>query len=229
MIAVALERATRRQPSTRSEATMCWGKLPRHSGRAFARPLCGPWPRPHLAATKLVELRSSVDLVAMPQQPLDRHTPEPINPALRRVATQRSWNWAVLVGSPRCGCRGERQNAGDTNPGVLSPTSGRLGGRLGGTGLSEPSRRGLYLRRSSASAASVKLLSILPHAASHWLRSQGSLSQKWREKASAWGSSPSRLCVSGRSLSHANDQDSQPLPDPAAARRCGGRSPVIRC
>jgi DNA polymerase-4 len=49
------------------------------------------------------------------------------------------------------------------------------------------------------------------------------------KKASAWGSSPSRLCVSGRSLSHANDQESHPLPDPAAARRCGGRRPVIRC
>jgi hypothetical protein len=101
---------------------MCWGKLPRHPGRAHAWPLCGPWPRPHLAASKLVELRSSVDLVAMPHQPLDRHTPEPINPALRRVATQRSWNWAVL-GSPRCGCRGESQRAGDTNPGCLGVAS----------------------------------------------------------------------------------------------------------
>jgi hypothetical protein len=118
---------------------MCWGKLPRHPGRAHAWPLCGPWPRPHLAASKLVELRSSVNLVAMPHQPLDRHTPEPINPALRRVATQRSWNWAVL-GSPRCGCRGESQRAGDTNPGL---SWGRLLRRLAaatGTGSARKAR-----------------------------------------------------------------------------------------
>jgi hypothetical protein len=69
---------------------MCWGKLPSPPGRADAWPFCGPWPRPHLAAPKLVELlvelRSSVNLVAVPHQPLDRHTLEPINPALRRVA-----------------------------------------------------------------------------------------------------------------------------------------------
>jgi hypothetical protein len=101
---------------------MCWGKLPSPPGRADAWPFCGPWPRPHLAAAKLVELRSSVDLVAMPHQPLDRYIPEPINPALRRVATQRSWNWAIL-GSPRCGGRGESQRAGDTNPGNLGVAS----------------------------------------------------------------------------------------------------------
>jgi predicted dehydrogenase len=100
--------------------------------------------------------------------------------------------WAVL-GSPRCGCRGESQRAGDTNPGLRDVAWGRSHrSTLGGWGR------------------------------------QGSLSQ-WHEEASAWGSSPSRLCVLGRSLSHANDQESHPLPDPAAARRCGGRRPVIRC
>jgi hypothetical protein len=58
----------------------------------------------------------------MPHQPLDRPTPEPINPALRRVAAQRSWNWAI-IGSPRCGCRGESQRAEDTNPGCLGGAS----------------------------------------------------------------------------------------------------------
>jgi hypothetical protein len=103
---------------------MCWGKLPRHPGRADAWPLCGPWPRPHLAASKLVELRSSVDLVAMPHQPLDRHTPEPITTqgCARSLRSHRSWNWAIL-GSPRCGCRGESQRAGDTNPGCLGVAS----------------------------------------------------------------------------------------------------------
>jgi hypothetical protein len=64
---------------------MCWGKLPRHPGRAHAWPLCGPWPRPHLAAAKLVELRSSVNLVAMPHQPLDRPVASLTNPGLRDV------------------------------------------------------------------------------------------------------------------------------------------------
>jgi hypothetical protein len=64
---------------------MCWGKLPRHEGRADAWPLCGPWPRPHLAAPKLVELRSSVDLVAMPHQTLDRPVASFANPGLRDV------------------------------------------------------------------------------------------------------------------------------------------------
>jgi hypothetical protein len=40
---------------------MCWGKLPVHPGRADASPFCGRLPRPHLAAPKLVELRSSVE------------------------------------------------------------------------------------------------------------------------------------------------------------------------
>jgi hypothetical protein len=64
---------------------MCWGKLPRHPGRALALPLCGPWPRPHLAAAKLVELRSSVNLVAMPYQPLDRPVASLNSPELRDV------------------------------------------------------------------------------------------------------------------------------------------------
>jgi hypothetical protein len=123
MTAVALERATRSKPSTRSEATMCWGKLPRHPGRAHAWPLCGPWPRPHLAAAKLVELRSSVNLVAMPHQPLDRPVASLTNPGLRDVRCAHiAPPWAVL-GSPRCGCRGESQRAGDTNPGCLGVAS----------------------------------------------------------------------------------------------------------
>jgi hypothetical protein len=68
---------------------MCWGKLPRHPGRADAWPLCGPWPRPHLAASKLVELRSSVNLVAMPHQPLDR--------PVRRSPTQGCATFAALT------------------------------------------------------------------------------------------------------------------------------------
>jgi hypothetical protein len=137
---------------------MCWGKLSRHPGRAHAWPLCGPWPRPHLAASKLVELRSSVNLVAMPYQPLDRPVASLTNPGLRDV---------------RCA--------------HIAPTLRLACCAFFGTGSAV----------------------------------QGSLSQ-WHEEASAWGSSPSRLCVLGRSLSHANDQESHPLPDPAAARRCGG-------
>jgi hypothetical protein len=281
---------------------MCWGKLPRHPGRAHAWPLCGPWPRPHLAAAKLVELRSSVNLVAMPHQPLDRPVASLTNPGLRDVRCAHiAPPWAVL-GSPRCGCRGESQRAGDTNPGCLgvapseaaneitspqlrlrSPRRGRpeespvrgakrrcAGGNCPDTqaehtlglfaargrgriwpprnslncGLrstwsrchtnrsTAPSRRsptqgcatfaaltslhpGLsWGRRVAAAAARAKgqetptqaVLGSPPSEAGrcdrHWLRSQGSLSQ-WHEEASAWGSSPSRLCVLGRSLSHA--------------------------
>jgi hypothetical protein len=79
---------------------MCWGELPRHPGRAHAWPLCGPWPRPHLAAAKLVELRSSVNLVAMPHQPLDRPVASLTNPGLRDVRCAHiAPPWAVL-GSP---------------------------------------------------------------------------------------------------------------------------------
>jgi hypothetical protein len=237
---------------------MCWGKLPRHPGRADAWPLCGPWPRPHLAASKLVELRSSVNLVAMPHQPLDRPVASLTNPGLRDVRCAHiAPPWAVL-GSPRCGCRGESQRAGDTNPGLrdvrcahIAPPWAVLGSpRCGCRGESQragdtnPGLRDVrcahiappwavlgspLLRRGqmgkSSEAAATGTLARLDR---HWLRSQGSLSQ-WHEEASARGSSPSRLCVSGRSLSHANDQESHPLPDPAAARRCGGRRPVIRC
>jgi hypothetical protein len=109
MTAVALERAAQRKPRTRSEATMCWGELPRHPGRADAWPLCGPWPRPHLAASKLVELRSSVNLVAMPHQPLDRPVASLTTPGLRDVRCAHiAPPWAVL-GSPRCGSKGRRQ------------------------------------------------------------------------------------------------------------------------
>jgi hypothetical protein len=226
----------------------------------------------------------------MPHQPLDRPTPEPINPALRRVAAQRSWNWAVF-GSPRCGCRGESQRAGDTNPGL---SWGRLFRRLDRCDrhwlrsqgslsqwhdlrvaftngsiawLAQPVARpacGIHqwINRMARSASGTTCVWHSPMD-----QSQGSLSQwhdlrvaftngsiarlaqpvarpacgihqwinrkarsaRWHEEASAWGSSPSRLCVLGRSLSHATDQESHPLPDPAAARRCGGRRPVIRC
>jgi hypothetical protein len=41
------------------------------------------------------------------------------NPGLRDVRCAHiAPPWAVL-GSPRCGCRGESQRAGDTNPGLL--------------------------------------------------------------------------------------------------------------
>jgi hypothetical protein len=197
---------------------MCWGKLSRHPGRAHAWPLCGPWPRPHLAASKLVELRSSVNLVAMPHQPLDRPVASLTNPGLRDV------RYAHIA--PPLGC-------------------------LGVAALRLPLRPALApLARLAQPVARMLLVSV--HDESHWLRWQGSLSQwheccwcpyttsrtgsdgkarsgKWHEEAFAWGSSPSRLCVLGRSLSHANDQESHPLPDPAAARRCGGRRPVIRC
>jgi hypothetical protein len=127
MTAVAVERATRRKPSTRSEATMCWvklpGKSPRHPGRARALPLCGPWPRPHLAAAKLVELRSSVNLVAMPYQPLDRPVASLTNPGLRDVRYAHIAPPRAILGAPRCGCRGESQRAGDTNPGCLGVAS----------------------------------------------------------------------------------------------------------
>jgi hypothetical protein len=95
---------------------MCWGKLPRHPGRAHAWPLCGPWPRPHLAAAKLVDLRSSVDLVAMPHQPLDRPVASLTNPGLRDVRYAHIAPPRAVLGSPRCGWRGERQRAGDTTP-----------------------------------------------------------------------------------------------------------------
>jgi hypothetical protein len=87
---------------------MCWGKLPRHEGRADAWPLCGPWPRPHLAAAKLVELRSSVDLVAMPHQSLDRPVASLTNPGLRDVRYAHIAPPRAILGSPRCGWRGER-------------------------------------------------------------------------------------------------------------------------
>jgi hypothetical protein len=109
-----------------------------------------PWPRPHLAASKLVELRSSVDLVAMPHQPLDRHTPEPINPALRRVATQSSWNWAIM-GSPRCGCRGESQRAGDTDPDLRDVRYAHIAPPLGCLGVAP--YRGWPLRPALAPLA----------------------------------------------------------------------------
>jgi hypothetical protein len=60
------------------------GKLPRHPGQAHAWRLCAPWPRPHLAAAKLVELRSSVNLVAMPHEPLDRPVASLTNPRVAR-------------------------------------------------------------------------------------------------------------------------------------------------
>jgi hypothetical protein len=162
-------------------AKMCWVKLPRHPGRAHAWPLCGPWPRRHLAAAKLVDLRSSVNLVAMPHEPLDRPVASLTNP---RVARR-----SLRVAAAAARAKGQE-----------TPTQADLG--------SLPSEAGRCDR--------------------HWLRSQGSLSQ-WHEGAFAWGSSPSRLCVLRRSLSHANDQESHPLPEPTAARRCGGRRPIIRC
>jgi hypothetical protein len=106
---------------------MCCGKLPgkspRHPGRARALPLCGPWPRPHLAAAKLVELRSSVNLVAMPYQPLDRPVASLTNPGLRDVRYAHIAPPRAILGAPRCGCRGESQRAGDTNPGCLGVAS----------------------------------------------------------------------------------------------------------
>jgi hypothetical protein len=106
---------------------MCWvklpGKSPRHPGRARALPLCGPWPRPHLAAAKLVELRSSVNLVAMPYQPLDRPVASLTNPGLRDVRYAHIAPPRAILGAPRCGCRGESQRAGDTNPGCLGVAS----------------------------------------------------------------------------------------------------------
>jgi hypothetical protein len=80
---------------------MCWGKLPRHPGRALALPLCGPWPRPHLAAAKLVELRSSVNLVAMPHQPLDRPVASLNSPGLFRGRLLRRLAAAPGTGSAR--------------------------------------------------------------------------------------------------------------------------------
>jgi hypothetical protein len=200
---------------------MCWGKLPRHPGRAHAWPLCGPWPRPHLAAAKLVELRSSVNLVAMPHQPLDR--------PLRRTPTQ--------------GCGDVRYAAHRSTPGCLGVAALRLAAeRAGKTGSARKARSasgtnaaGVRTRRFALAPLArlaqpvARMLLVSVH--DEWRTgSDGKArSGKWHEEASAWGSSPSRLCVLGRSLSHANDQESHPLPDPAAARRCGGRRPVIRC
>jgi hypothetical protein len=172
---------------------MCWGKLLRHEGRADAWPFCGPWPRPHLAAAKLVELRSSVDLVAMPHQPLDRYIPEPINPALRRVATQRSWNWAIL-GSPRCGGRGESQRAGDTTPEL---SWGRLLRRL----AAAPGTGSARKARSTSGTKKLPRGDHRPHVSVSW----------------------------GDHFLMLTTKESHPLPDAAAARRCGGRRPVIRC
>jgi hypothetical protein len=186
MTSVALERATRSQPSTRSEATMCWVKLPRHPGRADAWPLCGPWPRPHLAASKLVELRSSVKR---------RHD---------ACRTARPPRWAAHL--PRVARRSLRSHR--STPGCLGVAALRLPRREAKRRRHQPRLSwGRLLRRLAAATAK----------------------SQWREETSAWGSSPSRIRVSGRSLSHANDQESHPLPDQAAARRCGGRRPVIRC
>jgi hypothetical protein len=163
MTAVALERATRSKPSTRSEATMCWGKLPRHPGRAHAWPLCGPWPRPHLAAAKLVSTSSRC------------HTNRSTAPS-RRSPTQGCATFAALTSLHPGLSWGRRVAAAAARAkGQETPTPAVLG--------SHPSEAGRCDR--------------------HWLRSQGSLSQ-WHEENSAWGSSPSRLGVLGRSLSHAS-------------------------
>jgi hypothetical protein len=172
---------------------MCWVKLPRHPGRADAWPLCGPWPRPHLAAAKLVELRSSVNLVAMPHQPLDRPVASLTNPGLRDVRYAHIAPPRAVSGSPRCGCRGERQNEGDTTPGCLGVAALRLPGR--------PALAPLARLAQPDGMKKLPRGDHRPHVSVSW----------------------------GRSLSHANDQESHPLPDPAAARRCGKRRPVIRC
>jgi hypothetical protein len=64
---------------------MCWGKLPRHPGRAHASPFCARLPRPHLAAAKLVELRSSVKRVRMHAELLDRRVAPLADPGLRDI------------------------------------------------------------------------------------------------------------------------------------------------
>jgi hypothetical protein len=174
---------------------MCWGALiaqtPRPSTRLAS---LRPWPRPHLAAAKLVELRSSVDLVAMPHQPLDRPVASLTNPGLRDVRCAHIAPPRAVLGSPRCGCRGDLGVA-SFGGWPLRPALAPL------ARLAQPVARRTLAPRKARSASGTKKLP----------------------------PSPSRLCVSVRSLSHANDQESHPLPDPAAARRCGGRRPVIRC
>jgi hypothetical protein len=164
MTAVALERATRRKPSTRSEATMCWGKLSRHPGRAHAWPLCGPWPRPHLAASKLVELRSSVNLVAMPHQPLDRYVAPLADPGLRDV------RYAHIA--PPLGCLGIAA--------LRLPLREPKGKRHQPRAVLGSPRCGWPLRPALAPVARLaqpvaRMLLVSVHDESHWLRWQGSL------------------------------------------------------
>jgi hypothetical protein len=140
---------------------MCWVKLPRHPGRAHAWPLCGPWPRPHLAASKLVELRSSVNLVAMPHQPLDRPVASLTNPGLRDVRCAHI--------APPLGC--------------LGVAALRLPGREAKRRRHHP---GLSRGRRVAAAGATGTGS-----------ARKARSARWDEEASAWGSSPSRLCVLG--------------------------------
>jgi hypothetical protein len=141
---------------------MCWGELPRHPGRALALPLCGPWPRPHLAASKLVELRSSVNLVAMPHQSLDRYIAPLANPGLRDVRYAHIAPPRAILGAPRCGCRGGSQRAKDTTPGL---PWGRFLRRLAaatGTGSA----------RKARSASGTKILSRedhRPHVSVSWV------------------------------------------------------------
>jgi hypothetical protein len=194
MTAVALERATRSEPRTRSEATMCWVKLPRHPGRAHAWPLCGPWPRPHLAAEKLVELRSSVNLVAMPHQPLDRYVAPLADPGLRDV---------------RCA--------------HIAPPLGCLGGAA------------LRLQRREPKGKRHQHWAVLgsrPTEAGrcdrHWLRSQGSL-RSGTKKLPRGDHRPHVSASWGDRFLMLTTKNPIRCPDPAAARRCGGRRPVIQC
>jgi hypothetical protein len=60
----------------------------------------------------------------MPHQPLDRPVASLTNPGLRDVRYAHIAPPRAVFGSPRCGCRGESQRAGDTNPGCLGGASG---------------------------------------------------------------------------------------------------------
>jgi hypothetical protein len=211
---------------------MCWGKLSRHPGRAHAWPLCGPWPRPHLAASKLVELRSSVDLVAMPHQPLAwlatgkcAHARTRVKAGTTVSLRSHRWQSSGRFASKMVGWHWPERAVKTWS----IPEEQVLERSQCQVVIHSPTRR-FALAPLARLAQPVARPAWWPYTTVALHQSDGKArSGKWHEEASAWGSSPSRLCVLGRSLSHANDQESHPLPVPAAARRCGGRRPVIRC
>jgi hypothetical protein len=198
---------------------MCWGKLPRHPGRALAWPLCGSWPRPHLAASKLVVLRSSVDLVTMPHQPLDRPAASLTNPGLRGVRYAHIAPPLAVLGSPpteadRCD-RHWLRSQGSLSQWHECCWCPYTTSRTGSDGKARSA--------SGTNAAGVRARRVA-------LAPMARLAQESGTKKLSRGDQRPHVSVSwGDHFLMLTTRESQPLPGPAAARRCGGRRPVIRC